>query len=120
MSVVRGQWSAIFESRIITYPFPISHLSICFYERGITSCQWSVVGAYFQNNLLLKRSSHLSIPYFLFINLYLPIYNYLQSFIVSGFGQSGLPDGHLIKNGIGTSVQYDISLSSLYAHTANQ
>jgi len=26
-----------------TYPFPTSQLSICFYERGITRCQWSVV-----------------------------------------------------------------------------
>jgi len=55
---------------------------------------------------IIVPTSHLSISY-------LPIFVYLQSFIVSGFGQSGLPAGHLIKNGIGTSVQYEISLSSL-------
>jgi hypothetical protein len=35
---------------------------------------YSVVGAYFQNNLLLKRISHLSIPYFLFPTSYLSVF----------------------------------------------
>ena len=51
-----------------TYPFPTSHLSICFYERGITPCQWSVVRAYFQDTLL-QEGIYLPISYFLLIHL---------------------------------------------------
>jgi len=38
-------WSILYQRGVITYPFPTSHLFICFYERGITPCQWSVVGS---------------------------------------------------------------------------